>query len=196
MEFNREIFYEWYKRQFGKLNEKQVEGLNFLLNRLEQSKRIDTLPKKAYVLATIYFETAHTFQPIKEYGSLEYLRSKKYYPYYGRGYAQLTWKENYKKFGDALNIDLVNKPDLALVPNISWRILEIGMTDTQAGLQDPDFTNYTLEDFFNNNQCDYYNARKIINPKDYKTYAPISELAQKFYNCFILSVDFEEENAE
>lgn len=34
--------------------------------------------------------------------------------YRGRGIIQLTGKNNYKKFGDLLKIDLVNKPDLAL----------------------------------------------------------------------------------
>ncbi len=29
-----------------------------------------------------------------------YLRGQKYWPYYGRGLIQLTWLENYKKYGE------------------------------------------------------------------------------------------------
>lgn len=44
----------------------------------------------AYVLATAYHETAHTMKPVREMGGEKYLRSKKYYPYVGMGYVQLT----------------------------------------------------------------------------------------------------------
>lgn len=36
--------------------------------------------------------------------------------YYGRGYIQLTGKDNYRKAGDALKLDLVNHPELAADP--------------------------------------------------------------------------------
>lgn len=36
--------------------------------------------------------------------------------YYGRGYIQLTGKDNYRMAGDALNLDLVNHPELAADP--------------------------------------------------------------------------------
>ena len=39
--------------------------------------------------------------------------------YKGRGYIQLTGKYNYKKAGDALGIDLVNKPELLEKPEIA-----------------------------------------------------------------------------
>lgn len=35
------------------------------------------------------------------------------YNYRGRGLIHLTGRENYKKYGDKLNIDLINNPDLA-----------------------------------------------------------------------------------
>lgn len=38
--------------------------------------------------------------------------SKEGYTYRGRGYIQLTGKNNYKSFGNAVGIDVVNNPDL------------------------------------------------------------------------------------
>ncbi len=42
--------------------------------------------------------------------------------YKGRGYIQLTGKYNYKKAGDALGIDLVNKPELLEKPEIAAKV--------------------------------------------------------------------------
>lgn len=181
LRYDRKKFFDAYKKCFGKLKQNQVEALEFLLGKLEQSKRIDSIAKHAYVLATIRWETATSYEPITEYGSDNYLKSKKYYPYIGRGYVQLTWLINYKKFGSTLKIDLVKKPELANDPEIAWQILEIGMTDGEHGIQDADFTNSTLEDFFSDAKKDFYCARKIINPKDYRSYEPVEKLSELFY---------------
>ena len=84
----------------------------------------------AYVLATAKWETNHTFKPVKEaYWLSEKWRKKnlRYYPYYGRGLVQITWKKNYEKFGKLLGIDLVDNPDLALKPDVAVFILVYGM---------------------------------------------------------------------
>lgn len=192
LEYDSSKFLTFYTDIFAEQpNESKRKGLLFLLDHLAASRRIDTIPKHSYTLATVKWETANTFQPVTEYGSLHYLQSKPYYPYIGRGYVQLTWKENYRKFGNALGIDLINHPDLANVPEFSWQILELGMTDN-FGVKDPDFTSYTLEDFFYINGEDYYkdyfNARKIINPKDYDSYAPIAIMASNFEKILQASV--------
>jgi putative chitinase len=44
------------------------------------------------------------------------------YKYRGRGYIQLTGKENYEKAGAALGLDLVNHPDLAKEPKVASKI--------------------------------------------------------------------------
>ena len=43
--------------------------------------------------------------------------------YYGRGYVQLTWKANYEKMGQALNLKdtLVIHPEKALSPETALR---------------------------------------------------------------------------
>lgn len=46
------------------------------------------------------------------------------FKYRGRGYLQITGKENYKRIGDAIKEDLVNNPDLASDPVIAKKILK------------------------------------------------------------------------
>lgn len=43
--------------------------------------------------------------------------------YEGRGFIQITGRSNYKAYGDALGVNLIEKPDLALSPIIAARIL-------------------------------------------------------------------------
>jgi predicted chitinase len=156
---------------FGVLKDKQKVALEFLIKKLETSI-IQSLKQQSYVLATIKHETADTFEPIKERGSLKYLKGKSYYPFIGRGYVQITWKNNYETFGKLLGIDLVGNMDLALNPEYAWKICEIGMS---RGL----FTGKKLNDYFNDEISDWYNARRIINRLDRAI--EISELAQKIY---------------
>lgn len=118
----------------------------------------------AYVLATVRHETAFTFAPIEEYGKGEGRPYGKPDPttgqtYYGRGYVQLTWKDNYARFGSLLGIDLVGNPALALVPETAYAITSKGMVN---GL----FTGASLHRFISGSNCDYVNARRIINGVD------------------------------
>lgn len=156
----------------------------FLLDKLDNSTVIDSLAKYAYVLATIQHETAGTFKPIKEIGSYNYfkyligklgiLNLEEANKYKGKGYVQITGKTNYKKFGELLGIDLLGEPDLALDPEISWQILEIGMS---KGL----FTGKALKDYIEDTNIDFVGARKIINGKDRAQ--NIAQLARKFFNA-------------
>ncbi len=116
----------------------------------------------AYVLATAQWETNHTFKPVKEaYWLNEGWRKQhlRYYPYYGRGYVQLTWDRNYKTYGSILDEKLVEKPDLALDHSLALFVLVHGF---KLGT----FTGRKLEDFVNERNSDFSGARRCINGED------------------------------
>ena len=148
----------------------------------------------AYMLATIKHETANTYKPITEYGRRSYFnrydpvlarysrlrsRAKRHgntrrgdgYKYRGRGYVQITWKNNYKKLGTALGVDLVNHPERTLNPKVAYAIMSYGM---RKGI----FTSRRLSSYISKNRADYRNARKIINGLDKANL--VKSYAQKF----------------
>lgn len=128
----------------------------------------------AYVLATTEWETAQTFKPVKEayWLSEDWRRNNlRYYPYYGRGFVQLTWKGNYQKLSTLLGMDFVNNPDLTMNPNIALFTLVYGF---KVGL----FTGRKMLDYISEVQTDLKNARRIINGLDH--YMEIASLAEKY----------------
>lgn len=116
----------------------------------------------AYILATAAWETAHTMKPVKEaYRRSEDWRKKnlRYFPWYGRGFVQLTWEANYKRAQEELGVDLTTNPDAALNAAVAARILVRGMLRGW-------FTGKRLADYINDQKCDYRNARRIVNGMD------------------------------
>lgn len=80
--------------------------------------------------ATVAVETG-IFKPLKEkkadpgrQPALWALQSRYYDTgFCGRGFIQLTWKENYEKYSQLVGIDLVSNPDILLVPTVSAMVL-------------------------------------------------------------------------
>lgn len=94
--------------------------------------------------------------------------------YYGRGFVQITWPENYRKMGNRLGIPLYENPDLALDRDVSAKLLVVGMIEglyTGRKLSD-----YGAQDF------DAYNARRIINGLDK------AETIKGYYETFNLAI--------
>jgi len=135
--------------------------------------------QQAYILATIQWETANTFKPVQEAfwkktDAEEWRKlNLRYYPFYGRGFIQITWKKNYQIFSDILGVDLVYNPDLCLDPDISLFIAIYGFKN---GV----FTGVNIEKYINENQTDYLNARKCINGMDKAK--EISDIAKIYLN--------------
>jgi len=179
---NLKAFYDAIRSSIP-LTATNVQGFDFVLTRGASYK----VPRNhlAYVLATAYWETAKTMQPVREAFWLDKpdvargdrIRAanatiKRYFPYYGRGYVQLTWDYNYVKatkyFRDVLKIDVdfVKNPDLVMVPEYAIIILFVGMKEGW-------FTGKSLYDYIDGlDEADsedlreFTNARRIVNGTD------------------------------
>jgi len=94
-------------------------------------------------LATVRTEVGRPFLPIPEYGTGQQYEGRtdlgNVYPgdgpkYKGRGYIQLTGRSNYENYGLKLGIDLVDNPDLALLPQNAAKILALYFKNTGANI--------------------------------------------------------------
>lgn len=146
------------------MNPEQMAIVTDILKECQQ-QGIALKTQQAYVLATAQHETNGTFLPVVESYWLKdpdaYNRKHhaNYYPYYGRGYVQLTWKRNYELYGELLGIDLVNHPELALKPDVAKFVLVDGFKHGR-------FTGKKLEQYINAKTTDFVNARRCINGID------------------------------
>lgn len=146
----------------------------------------------AYVLATSDWETNYTHEPVKEaYWLGESWRRKnlRYYPWYGRGFVQLTWKENYQRAQRELGIGtmLTDNPDNALEPGIAASILVEGMAEGW-------FTGKKLSDYITLQKSDFVNARRIVNGTDKAT--EIASLAIEYDKMLLDDINYGVENIE
>ncbi len=183
---NRNFFFDQVRSTLfgGKLKQGQFLGIQAILDEWEK-----THPKKddrwlAYMLSTTHHETAATMQPIEEYGKgktrtygKRIKMSRKPYTntnsiFYGRGFVQLTWYENYEKAGRKLNEDFIQNPEKVMELGNATRIMFLGMAEGW-------FTGKKLGDYFNTTKEDWINARRIINGLDRADW--VANYAKKYY---------------
>lgn len=190
-EFNPEKFFPSVRISLfdGRLTQSQVDGINFILSEWEKNWQERDLRCLAYALATTFHETARTMQPIEEfgkgsnypYGKRRKMTGEPYSDYseiyYGRGFVQLTWYENYQKAGEKLGYDFLSDPSLVMVPDVAAEILLRGMFEGW-------FTGRKLSSFFTSEKTDWVGARTIINGTDKA--AMIGDYAKKFYSALSL----------
>ncbi|MET3501991.1 putative chitinase [Mucilaginibacter rubeus] len=172
----------------GHISQSQIDGIEAILKAAADAGVTDQR-KVAYMLGTVYHECAGTMQPINEFGKgkghpygekfkmgggpghrIPYTTPDQLY--YGRGFVQLTWYENYDAMGKHLHLDLLNHPELALQPDIAANIMIEGMT---KGM----FTGVGLGKYFDATHADWINARRIINGNDHDVL--IAGYAKHFY---------------
>lgn len=196
--------YSWDKMRyaFGGFTPSQVDGFIEIMAAINANQSAKNPLYAAYILATVWHETAKTMQSVAEYGKgktrkygqwftnskgqkygirnrsgAAYLQSEYQHLYYGRGYCQLTWLDNYIELGKMIDVDLANNPDLALEPKNAANILITGML-TGA------FTGMSLSRAIKTgSNADYVTARKIINGTDCDD--QIAGYAAKFLDCLI-----------
>lgn len=189
---NRKFFFDQARNTLfgGSLNTKQVNGLTTILDEWDASYSQNDDRWLAYMLATAHHETGRTMQPIEEWGKGRGLpygsrlkmtkdRSGKRIPYsdttelfYGRGFVQLTWYENYALAGKKLHQDFLHNAAGVMEITNSTKIMFLGMTEGW-------FTGAKLSTFFNPTTEDWKNARKIINGLD--KWDLIKDHALKYY---------------
>lgn len=136
----------------GKISKTQIDGLLKIV--AYRDEKWPNMPDEelAYILATAKHETAHTMQPVTEYGSKAYLRGKPYWPWIGRGLVQITWKANYDRYN-------IKKPEDALTWPVALHVLFHGSIFGT-------FTGRKLSDYIGDGKRDYVGARRVINGTD------------------------------
>jgi len=166
MAIDRRVFFDCMRPLFGgRYQNTQVAGLDAILDAWESKTPNGDLRWVAYMLATAFHETARTMQPVREAFWLSEQWRKthlRYYPYYGRGYVQLTWQTNYAKAGAYVGADLVTSPDLALRPDYAAVIMQVGMSEGWFR-RDRHGRAHTLARYFGHGVDDPVGAREIIN---------------------------------
>jgi hypothetical protein len=166
---DRDVYFDHVRDTMfdGSMTQQQVDGQNVIVALWDYQSTgspMHDLRWLAYMLATVYHECATKMWPIREYGlghGMEYGEpNEDGNVFYGRGFVQLTWEDNYDKASAALGLiddrDLVYHPDLALDSLIAARVMFRGMSEGW-------FTGKKLGQFFNDDTDDPYNARAIIN---------------------------------
>ena len=139
MTFNTGAFFTTVRNRMGGLKQSQVDGITSILDAAERAHL--PLAYTAYVLATPWWETNKTMQPVREAYYLPNAEAwrkahLRYYPWYGRGLVQLTWEFNYQKADDEAAAaglikpgEIMADPDLVMRPDIAAFILIRGMSE-------------------------------------------------------------------
>lgn len=179
-----------------RLDSDEVAGAEVILHAMSGAP----LSWCAYALATAYHETAHTMQPVKEYGGPSYytrlydVRGNR--PelarsmgntapgdgalYAGRGYVQLTWKVNYERAAKETGYPLVGNPDLAMRPDIAALIMRRGM---EQGWFTGKALAHFLPKFGAGSRGQFVEARRIINGRDKASM--IATYAEQFQDALV-----------
>jgi putative chitinase len=161
------------------LTQSEVDGCTAILDAMMGAP----LAYVAYALATAYLETAHTMQPIEEFGGPVYF-FRMYdkggnrpgvaavlgntmpgdgVKYHGRDYVQTTGRGNYAKATAKLGVDLVNNPDMIARPDIAAKVMRVGMTE--GWFTGKSFASY-LPASGPASFAQFKDARRIINGQD------------------------------
>lgn len=191
---DRKRFFDAVRQDFGRLDQGQVDGFTAILDEFEKRRAEFGINDLAYMLATAWWETGKTMQPVREafYISKDFAKAEawrkrnlRYYPYYGRGLVQLTWLRNYQLAGKKLGIDFASDPDRVMEMRLAVAIMFDGMKEGW-------FTSKALDDYIDDvdesdaeDLREYTNARRIINGTDKA--ATIGALALKFEKALRLS---------
>ena len=127
-----------------------------------------TKPQIAYILATAEHESDR-FATLEEYASgaayegradLGNSRPGDGRLFKGRGYVQLTGRNNYRAYGKRTGIQILELPYILM----NWASLSVFVI--VDGMMTGAYTGRRLDQFVNKNQQDFRNARRVVNGLD------------------------------
>lgn len=173
MAFDRNIYFNSVRTSlFGSMSSNQVDGQEAILTEWEIGYPEWDIRWLAYALATTFHETSTEMWPIEEYGKGSGADYGKPDPetgqcYYGRGFVQLTWRDNYRKADQKIGLQgpescewhAENALDLAIAAEVMFRGMEEGWFRINSNTGMPE----TLSVYFNDTRDDPFGAREIIN---------------------------------
>ena len=186
---NEKLFFEKVRKLLHRRGLTSIEFQTYkqIINYWNDHPNMEDRRWLAYVMATAYHETR--LRPVREgfktsdKAARKHVRwmynkriiSQPYHladretgqVYYGRGYVQLTWAQNYKKMGKAIGMgdQLYRNPDLVLNPDIASKVLFVGMLQGhfRYSKRRRPRGKQKLRLFFNKSSSNWYGARNIIN---------------------------------
>lgn len=179
MTFDRKTYFDSVRDSLfsGSMSQPQVDGQEAILTVWEwiPSRWPDLvldLRWLSYMLATTYHETSQEMQPIEEYGKgagHDYgeIDPETGQTYYGRGFVQLTWRDNYARADSEIGLEGDRScewhADNALLPVTAAKVMFRGMH--QGWFRSDDEGPQNLPRYFRDDPpVDApYNAREIIN---------------------------------
>ena len=187
---NRKKFFDNFPRKSldnKGLTDARKEGFDAIFDAWESRAAGVDIGGLAYAFATAWHETGALMQPVREgfaktdagavaavtafckkKGIKNYAaRQPNGNSYYGRGYVQLTFADNYKKMGKTLGVGnaLFDDPDKVLTPKTGADILIAGML---GGLFRP--AKGKITKYFTADTHNWFDAREMINgDKNVKT---------------------------
>lgn len=204
---NRKIFFARVRAEIfhGSLDQRQVDGLNTILNHAEDERT--NLEYLAYMLATTFHETAEDMQPIDERGGVSYFtrlydikgqnpklakRLGNVFPgdgakYHGRGYVQLTGRDNYDRASRKLGVDFVQHPEWVKKPRHAVAIMFMGMTEGWFTGKDVHSYMDGIDGTDAEDRKQFKLSRYIINGKDRRD--DIADYAIKFEHALRAAYD-------
>jgi hypothetical protein len=169
---DRDIFFDKVRQDpfAGSLTQQQVDGMTAMLDVFEAEYDWHDLRWPANCFAQTMWETSSKMLPIEEYGKGEgqtygALDPTTKQTYYGRGFVQLTWRENYAKADSILRLTGDRScewhAENALLFDIAAEVLFQGMAD--GWFRSSDGTPNGLNKYFNDTRDDPFEAREILN---------------------------------
>lgn len=197
MPFDHQIYFDAVRQSLfgGTLSQSQVDGMDAILTGWEKYADEEDMRWLGYMLATTFHETAQEMMPIEEYdgasqpyGQVDPETGQRYY---GRGFVQITHRENYRRADAELNLTGSSScewhAENALLPSIAARTMYLGMTE--GWFRSDGSGPQTLARYFSSTVEDPYGAREIINGD--KTTVPdwaggksVGELIAGYYSKF------------